>query len=161
MKTAFNTITIIFLGLVVASSLSSCDRYKVFEENKEIPNNIWERSNKLKFVVPISDTISGHNVYINIRNAEGFPYSNLFLFVHSYFPDGKTFTDTLECVLADDKGKWLGAGAGDIFDNKIPFKGHVRFRSVGTYTFELEQAMRLEKLPLVMDAGIRIERVKK
>jgi gliding motility-associated lipoprotein GldH len=95
-----------------------------------------------------------------VRNADGYPYGNLYLFVHSTFPDGRKITDTLECTLADANGKWLGDGAGDIYDNQILFKRNVRFRQSGTYIFELEQAMRLEKLPLLMDVGIRIERAK-
>ncbi len=140
--------------------LVSCDSRRVFDENVTFRDNIWERSNLIKFSVPIKDTVAPHNVYINVRNSEGYPYSNLYLFIHSTFPDGKKYTDTLECTLADATGKWLGSGAGDIYDNQILYKRNVRFRQYGTYTFEIEQAMRLEKLPLIMDAGMRIERAK-
>jgi gliding motility-associated lipoprotein GldH len=151
---------IIFAFIGISLLLISCDPRRVFDENKTLPDNIWERSNKVIFKVPITDTISPHNVYINVRNADGYPYGNLYLFVHSTFPDGRKITDTLECTLADANGKWLGDGAGDIYDNQILFKRNVRFRQSGTYIFELEQAMRLEKLPLLMDVGIRIERAK-
>jgi gliding motility-associated lipoprotein GldH len=140
--------------------LISCDPRRVFDENTSFKDNIWDRTNKITFQVPITDTVSAHNVYINIRNSEGYPYSNLYLFIHSTFPNGKKYTDTLECMLADATGKWLGSGAGDIYDNQILYKRNVRFRQSGTYTFELEQAMRLDKLPLIMDAGMRIERAK-
>lgn len=142
------------------AGLISCDPRRVFDDNKNLPDNIWDRNNKVAFDITISDTVSPHNVYINVRNADGFPYSNLYLFIHSTFPGGESHTDTLECVLADANGKWLGSGMGDIFDNQIPFKHNVRFKKAGTYHFELEQAMRLEKLPLIMDVGIRIEKVK-
>lgn len=146
--------------LLATLLISSCDPRRVFDNNKAIPDNVWNKGNKISFSVPISDTVSPHNVYINVRNAEGYPYSNLYLFIHTTFPDGKKFTDTLECTLADANGKWLGEGAGDIFDNQILFKRNVRFRQAGTYTFEFEHAMRLDKLPLIMDVGIRIERAK-
>ncbi|MBK9478712.1 MAG: hypothetical protein IPN99_07715 [Bacteroidetes bacterium] len=38
------------------------------------------------------------------------------------------------------------------------FKKGVRFRKTGTYRFTLEQAMRVENLPLIMDVGMRIEK---
>jgi len=151
---------IFFLFFGISLLFISCDPRRVFDENASFKDNIWDRKETLKFEVNIKDTLSPHNVYVNIRNAEGFPYSNLYLFIHCKYPSGKIHTDTLECVLADANGKWLGNGAGDIYDNQILFKRNVQFRQAGTYTFELEQAMRLDKLPLIMDAGIRIERVK-
>lgn len=151
---------LLFVLPVLILVFSSCDTGRILDENKELPENIWDRTNIVSFNVNLTDTLAPHNVYINVRNADGFPYSNLFLFIHSTFPNGEKFTDTLECVLADAKGKWLGSGMGDIYDNQIPFKHNVRFRLPGTYKFELEQGMRLEKLPLIMDVGIRIEKVK-
>ena len=137
---------------------SACDGNRIFEENQAIPNNVWEVDNVLKFDVAIQDTLMPTNFYINIRNSEGYPYSNLFLFVTTIFPNGNTTIDTLECVLADDKGKWLGSGMGDIYDNQIPFKKNVRFPISGTYTFEIQQGMRKDEIPLIMDAGMRIEK---
>ena len=57
-------------------------------------------------------------------------------------------------------GRWLGDGLGDIFDNRILFKEGVKFPQAGEYRFELFQAMRINPLPGIMDAGIRIEKDK-
>jgi gliding motility-associated lipoprotein GldH len=78
--------------------------------------------------------------------------------VKTTFPNGKFSTDTLECILADEKGKWLGKGLGDIYDNQIPFKRNVRFPQAGTYVFEIQQGMRSDNIPLIMDVGLRIEK---
>ena len=64
-----------------------------------------------------------------------------------------------ELILADERGKWLGDGLGDIWDNRILFKQNFRFPQAGIYKFDLQQAMRIPILPQVMDAGVRIERV--
>lgn len=138
--------------------LSACDNKRIFEENASIPDNNWASTNKIKFEVPIKDPATTANFYINIRNADGYPYSNLYLFVKTTFPNGKFSTDTLECVLADERGKWLGKGLGDIYDNQIPFKRNVRFPQVGNYVFEIQQGMRSETVPLIMDVGLRIEK---
>ena len=136
---------------------SGCDNNRIFEENAEIPGNTWSSNNPIKFEVNIVDTIIPANFYINIRNADGYPYNNLFLFIKTTFPDGKMSNDTLECVLADENGKWLGSGMGDIYDNQIPFKKNVLFPEAGKYTFELQHGMRSDLIPLVMDVGLRIE----
>lgn len=112
------------------------------------------------FTVPIEDTINHYNVYINIRNADDFDYGNLYLFIDITAPNNATERDTINCILADNNGKWLGQGLGDIWDNKILFKYNTRFRK-GDYTFKLTQAMRVDKLPQIMDVGLRVEEMKK
>ena len=139
-------------------SFTSCDSARIFEQNQEIPESGWSQTNVVKFDVDIKDPSTAANFYINVRNAEGYPYGNIFMFIKTTFPNGKGSTDTLECVLADDKGKWLGTGAGDLYDNQIPFKRNVRFPLAGIYHFEIEQGMRQESIPLIMDVGLRIER---
>jgi gliding motility-associated lipoprotein GldH len=138
--------------------LSACDNKRIFEENATIPDSNWASTNKIKFNVPIKDPSTAANFYINVRNADGYPYSNLYLFVKTTFPNGKFSTDTLECILADEKGKWLGKGLGDIYDNQIPFKRNVRFPQAGNYVFEIQHGMRSEIVPLIMDVGLRIEK---
>lgn len=138
---------------------ASCDNQRVFEDNIVIPDNLWNVDNVVKLEVDITDTITPTNFYINVRNAEGYPYSNLYLFIKTRFPNGQQSNDTLECVLADEKGQWLGNGMGDIYDNQIPFKRNVRFPVTGKYMFELQHGMRIKDLPLIMDVGLRIEKV--
>jgi gliding motility-associated lipoprotein GldH len=140
--------------------LSACDNNRIYEKNKDIPQHLWHKDTLVKFEVDITDTLTPSNFYINVRNADGFPYANLFLFIKTTFPDGKTAQDTIECILADDKGKWLGSGMGDIYDNQILFKRNVVFPQSGIYTFEYRHGMRLENLPLIMDVGLRIEKAK-
>jgi gliding motility-associated lipoprotein GldH len=152
---AFKLSTLLMLMVLL---FSGCDRKRIFEQNQAIANNLWSSNNILKFSVDIADTVSSNNFYVNVRNADGYPYSNLFLFIKTTFPNGKMVTDTMECVLADEKGKWLGSGMGDIYDNRIPFKRNVRFPMSGKYTFELQQGMRLDTIPLIMDMGLRIEK---
>jgi len=138
--------------------LSSCDNSRIFEENKSLPESGWDSSNVVSFSVDIKDPSTPANFYVNVRNADGYPYSNLYLFVKTKFPNGKQSNDTLECMLADENGKWLGKGIGDIYDNRIPFKRNVRFPMPGTYTFEVAQGMRTTTVPLIMDIGFRVEK---
>lgn len=137
---------------------SSCDSSRIFEENKDFPETGWDSSSVVKFAVDIKDPATPANFYINVRNADGYPYSNLFLFIKTTFPNGKQSLDTLECQLADDNGKWIGKGIGDIYDNQIPFKKNVRFPMAGLYSFEIAHGMRMTTVPLIMDVGLRIEK---
>lgn len=144
------------IGLVCA--MMACDSTRLFEENKKIEKNEWDQSSSLIFHVPVTDTVTDYNVYINVRNAGFYRFSNLYLFINTGFPGGQIQRDTLECVLASPDGRWLGEGLGDIWDNRILFKNNIHFPQTGEYTFELIQAMRINPLPGIMDAGIRIEK---
>lgn len=147
------------LLFIVIFFFFSCDSKRIFEQNVDIPGSGWVIDSVIKLEVAITDTVIPTNFYINVRNADGYPYSNLFLYIKTIFPSGKTANDTLECVLADEQGKWLGNGLGDIYDNQIPFKRNVRFPSSGKYIFEIQHGMRTEIVPLIMDIGLRVERV--
>jgi len=154
MTTYFKLISFIFLLSVFAA----CDKGVVFEKNIGIPDYSWDMNNIVKLEPEISDTVALYNIYINIRNASGYQFSNLFLFLNTTTPDGSIARDTLELTLADESGRWLGNGSGDIWDNRILFKKNFRFPQAGTYKFALQQAMRVNPLPQISDAGMRIEK---
>jgi gliding motility-associated lipoprotein GldH len=140
--------------------VTGCSSNMMYEENTKLPENRWEQKNVITFSPEITDTITPFNLYINVRNAGGYQFSNLFVFFTTQTPSGKAERDTIELTLADPSGKWLGDGLGDIWDNKLLFKRNFRFPEKGTYTFMLEQAMRIDPLPQIMDVGIGIEKVK-
>ncbi|MFN4854011.1 MAG: gliding motility lipoprotein GldH [Bacteroidota bacterium] len=149
---------LLLLAICFSMPWMACDSNRLYEENKVIENQLWESKNRIPFMVEITDTNIRYNMYINVRNASDYPFSNLYLFMETRYPGGTYSKDTLECILADDKGQWLGNGSGDIWDNQIIFKRNIRFHKQGVYTFTLEQAMRLQKLPQILDVGIRIEK---
>jgi gliding motility-associated lipoprotein GldH len=139
----------------------SCDSRRFFEENKSIVNGVWKSNERVQFDVPVNDTLPGYNFFLNVRNAGDYPYSNLYLFIHTTAPDGKIACDTLECQLASFDGKWLGSGIGNLKFSRFFFQENVRFHSIGTYRFEIEQAMRVKTLTGIHDIGIRIEKTMK
>lgn len=138
--------------------LAACDSTRVYEENTELPEHEWTVRNKLSFNFFISDTITPHNFYFNVRNADDYSYSNIFVFMNTKFPNGKMKRDTIEFVLADESGRWLGKGQGDLLDNQLLYMKAKRFPLKGKYTIEVEQAMRRQSLPGIYNAGIRIEK---
>ena len=149
----------VLIFVLLALLVFSCDQKRVFEENTEINEGVWNRSNKIKFSVDITDTINPHNLYVNIRNAGEYPYRNIYLFITTS-SKGIVVRDTFEAILADEKGKWLGSGLGDLWDNQLVYKKNIRFPYPGTYVFEYEQGMRIEDLPYIIDVGLRIEKTK-
>ena len=149
---------LIAFAAALALSLTACDKNRVFEENTPIADHSWDPAQVVRFEVNIEDTVSPHNFFVNVRNGDAYRYSNLYLFINTTFPDGRRSHDTLECILADDRGRWLGEGIGDLYSSQILFKKNVRFPLSGTYTFEFMQGMREDNLPMITDIGMRIEK---
>jgi len=146
---------VIFISLIAAVSCTS-DRF--YEESRKIEGGSWSVANKVIFPVTISDTSAFYNFYIDVRNELRYPYSNLYLFLQTRFPDGRRTRDTIECMLASPDGKWLGSGTGNLRSNRFLFQQHIRFRQQGIYLIELEQAMRVQDLEGIRDVGIRIDK---
>lgn len=148
---------VLLLAVAVLVELTSCDGRKVYEEYVEVENYVWNSSSPLRYEFEITDTASLHDIYINVRHANQYPYSNLWLFINSWAPSGQKAVDTVECVLADEHGKWVGSGLGDIWDTQILWKKNVRFAVPGKYHVEYNQAMRIDDLVGIMDMGLRVE----
>jgi gliding motility-associated lipoprotein GldH len=138
--------------------LWACQNSAVFQEQQAIPAEGWHAEGKLLFEAAITDTLSLHKFYLDIRNNTDYPYSNLFLFLDIEFPDGRNLRDTIECLLADKRGQWTGSGFGSIRFNRFLFRDDVWFPVTGTYRFKIQHGMREETLQGITDAGIRIEK---
>lgn len=151
------------IALVSLLSASCNDDRRVFEENVEITDARWAVTDRAVLTAEISDTVSQHNFLINVRNTEEYPYRNLYLFLKTTFPNGKTSRDTIGLYLADASGRWLGSGTGYLSSGRYPvnqvmYNYNKRFPLAGTYTFEIEQAMRTDTLTGIRNVGLRIEK---
>ncbi|WP_163715923.1 gliding motility lipoprotein GldH [Mangrovibacterium lignilyticum] len=153
MKFKFWLIIVLFFAVLLA-----CDRQKEFEAYQSLDTSGWNKDSLVVFTVEFEDTLSSHNLYLNVRNSGDYQFSNLWLFVHIKSPDGTLLTDTLEFQLADPSGKWTGSGIGDLFDNQFTYKDNIYFPLPGKYEFSIQQGMRSETLKGIRDIGIRIEK---
>ncbi|MCF8299045.1 MAG: gliding motility lipoprotein GldH [Saprospiraceae bacterium] len=139
--------------------LVSCSSDTIFEENKQVNEN-WNKNDTLCFKVEISDLTLHYNFYINIRNSTDYGFSNFYFFMNSVFPDRNIQRDTIECILANLEGKWLGKGFGGIKENNMLLQKGIIFPQEGIYEFIIEHAMRVDKnegLHGIKNIGIRIE----
>lgn len=150
------TIYIILLSIIIVS----CDNNIYYHNSQDFDNETWSVGEIVKSEVEFLDSLDVFNFYFVIRNTEDYPNMNLFLFLKTEYPNGQYSMDTLECMLADQSGKWYGKGNGKIKDTKILFKPKIRFSDLGSYKFEIQHGMRVDKLKGIKSAGILIESVK-
>ena len=136
----------------------SCGNSAMYDCSFDMPGEKWNRDSVLTFKVEVTDTVTAYNILFCNRISGQYPYSNMFLFITIEAPDHSHQTDTLECMLADKRGKWLGKGFGSVWFNSINYRNNIIFPRKGVYKFHIEQAMRVEDLPHVLDAGLKIEK---
>ena len=132
----------ILAALVGVVFLVSCDDSIVKTDYKPTTNGSWNKDSVVEFNFTGLDTINKHDMFINIRNDNTFPYSNLFLIAELDYPNGDTVTDTLEYIMAQPDGTWLGKGYGSIKENKLWYKENIVFPASGVYTLRVSHAMR-------------------
>jgi len=144
--------------LLMSMVFTACDPGKIYENNLAIPSEGWRRADRVRFEVEITDTIQPCNIYVNVRNNSNYKYMDFWLFIDVHSPTGMVACDTVNIILADHRGKWLGHGLGSKFDTRLVFRKNLRFPVSGKYIFEYEQAMREELLSGIEDIGLRIEK---
>ncbi len=145
-----------YLGLsLLIFFFTSCGTDFVVNESKSVKNP-WLSSETVEFSFEILDTISAYSFSINVRNSTDYDFSNIYFFINTVFPNGTETRDTVECILANVRGKWLGKGMGNLKESSHSIREKINFPASGIYTIKFEQAMREEELYGIKDIGIKI-----
>lgn len=141
--------------------LSSCQSNGVFEKVAFFQKHEWAASNQPEFQFTVTDTNALYHIYAVVRHEDAYRYNNLWVHFSTQSPGDSAKKQLINLRLADNRRGWLGTGMDDIFDHRIRLtKGPIQLKS-GTYKFTLQQAMREDPLPYMLNAGIRVEKVAK
>jgi gliding motility-associated lipoprotein GldH len=149
--------TVPLIVLLAVLVHTSCDRSMVFDEFQRIEEGSWSWEDPVGFTFHMDDTVSLHKVQIQLRHSTEYPLSNLYMFVHIAGPSGQAMTDTINFILAEKSGEWIGKGVGNIREIGYLYRKNTVFPDTGSYTVFIEQAMRLPELP-VSEVGLRIRK---
>ncbi len=134
----------------------------VFQGDVAVPDGAWSSTFTPGFTFTMNDTVRQHDVFIDVRHTTEYPFQDMYIFVTLEGPGGRTTTDTVDLLLADPSGRWSGDGLGfihaDRYHAHVLYRYRNRFPRAGEYTVTLQQAMRRDPLPGVIDVGVSIER---
>ena len=148
--------TLALIGTIVM--FISCYSSIVFEEYKSFENQKWNTDSVAFFNYANSDTTSKNTIKIKLRHTVEYEFQNLFLFIET------DVMDTVELMLANKEGIWLGSGIGDVREFEFEYQNAKLFSKKGYYSFKIEQAMRygmaekIQVLNNVLAVGISIEK---
>lgn len=141
----------------VAWAVMGCGEVPLMSEEHTIAADGWSSNDPVAFQWMVADSTVRHDLVLDVRHRQTYPYSNLYLFLTYQFPNGKSRVDTIECTLADDLGRWRGSGFGDLVDQRFMVESGVQFPLVGRYGLQVTHGMRLDPMPELVSLGLRLE----
>jgi gliding motility-associated lipoprotein GldH len=143
--------------------LNSCMTSPYYQKTVTVPQNEWGYNFQPSFHFEITDTSSYYNLYFLIRHTDAYPYANIWLNIYTKEPSEKTFQQSrIEIPLAETGGKWLGRGMNEIWEQRMAITRNdapMIFKKKGVYEIRLEQNMRINPLPEVLNVGLRVEKI--
>ncbi|MDR1357455.1 MAG: gliding motility lipoprotein GldH [Tannerellaceae bacterium] len=154
-KTEAALVAICAAALLIASS---CGKELVYNQYHRT-GHAWEKDAAHAFAFTIDDETAAYDLILEVRNNGLYPYSNLWLFCDEASPDGRILSDTIDCELADNFGKWNGKGVS-IYHSSFPLRTGYKFPRKGEYTISVRQGMRRDTLKGITEIGLRIEKAR-
>ncbi len=147
--------------LVIACS----GRIYEFQSFKSFDDKIWHRNDTVSFEF-VSPDDGVKNLYFYLENTEEYPYNNIFIIAKTK-QDNKLTVDTLEYLMTDGHGRWLGKKIRNSVENLLVYKTNIKLEKNKKITVSLEPATRRidrtegdEYLPGIVKIGLIVEPVK-
>ncbi len=156
----------IVFGFIITCFFVACNDATIAGDTHSFNENSWDVNEKVSFELPALDSLKQYTIFLNVRNTNDYPFSNLFLIASLQYPNGKTVVDTLEYRMAAPDGSWLGTGLGSIKESKLYYKENFGFAENGNYTLNITHAVRnngdvqgVINLEGISDVGYSVEEV--
>lgn len=144
-------------AFVVIIFATSCKQIDVYEKTVPFPKQTWTAAQHPAFEFAIADTAARYNVFVVLRHTDAYHYNNLWVNL-TIIPPGDTAQTVRANLKLGDNKKWLGNSIDDIIEHRILINTNPLHFKKGNYKFILEQIMRENPLPDVLNAGIRVEK---
>ncbi|TNE81515.1 MAG: gliding motility lipoprotein GldH [Bacteroidetes bacterium] len=144
--------------LAMVLLLSACTGNLVYDKNLTMPDKQWHWQQRGEFEVAVDDTTATYDLLINTRINRNYPFANMWIMMQERTPDGDSSLIRLELPLFAPDGQPLGVSKGTVFEYRIPVQKSKTYARSGLYKYSVEQNMRINTLPGVLDVGIALEK---
>ncbi len=154
---------LVVLSVLAIALLSSCGKQPI-EQFHNVADRTWLFNKPENFEVHITNP-GTYTMLVQVRYTQEYSFSNIWMSIKEKGPDGKESAMRINVPLFDLSGKPFGSFAGKFYDRSFPDAQlesqdlKLNFPSAGTYSFSLEQNMRVDKLDGISQLGIRLKEV--
>lgn len=147
-----------FILIIMSFVLIACNQNEAYYKYASIPHNEWSKDEKICFVldsVKFNSQLT-YDISIEITHNVNYEYENLWLYIDQKLNDTVSVRDTLECLLADNNGKWKGRGNGPTRQFSILYKSNYRLDTNKRNQVYIHQAMQEPILKGIERIGLKI-----
>ncbi len=155
--------TLFFFSMLL--SMQSCS-YPNSIKPYEFSNG-WGTNEVVDFNFKGPQNSSNQDLLFILRHNKNYAFSNIFLIADIKFENDSIKTDTLEYVLSEKNGKWLGEKKLSIVEHTLIYKKNLKLIKDSSYTVTVRNSMRLnneigpiQNLENILDLGLSIQSVK-
>ncbi|MEL6867552.1 MAG: gliding motility lipoprotein GldH [Bacteroidota bacterium] len=145
------------LGFICALCILACGPNYLYQETKTLGDAGWTYQDSLDFPFSISDTNRIYNLYLDVEHDNSYPFQNMYIKIHTAFPDGQRPAQQVSINMADKVGQWYGNCGSTRCELRVPIQTGAFFNQAGDYQVTIEQFMRRDPLPGIKTLSFRIE----
>ncbi len=147
---------VLFLSWLALVVLNSCGPDYIVNEKRDIAGSAWTYADSLRFEADIPDTSKVYDLWLGLDHSPDFEWQNLYVQVHTLFPDGRRLSSPLSLELADQGGVWQSDCNAQRCRFRVPIQEGAWFQQTGKYTFTIEQYMRVSPLAGVQRVAFQV-----
>ncbi|XCI74670.1 MAG: gliding motility lipoprotein GldH [Flavobacteriales bacterium] len=136
----------------------SCQNKQLIFKGGERFNGRWPKNKPAVFDFNIDTPQEIQDFLFVLRHNDSYEFSNIFLFIETQYPDGKSTRDTVQYKLAYKDGHWKGIGLGPTKEILLRFKEKATLKDSGHYKIMVLQDMRRDTLQGIEDFSLIIEK---
>ncbi len=137
---------------------AACKNDMMTEQTKTVAGQNWAYADSLRFDFDLLDTGFVHNLFVDVVHAEGYPFENVYVKIHTILPSGKRLSKTRSLQLSGPAGEWIGSGSGEKISARLMLQERTFFREQGRYSLIFEQWMRQDSLPGIRAIGLAVQK---
>ncbi|MBS1571696.1 MAG: gliding motility lipoprotein GldH, partial [Bacteroidetes bacterium] len=111
-----------FFSIIVLSALIGCQNSSEQVFINSI-NGQWDLKKIINFPIEVKDAQNPKNIIFVVRNNNDYPYSTIRFIVKLSTEEGDfKKIDTVNYILAQPNGKWIGSGFGETKETLFQYK---------------------------------------
>jgi len=146
-----NTVAAVFLAGIMFAGVSCQNAHS---DQETLENYRWWRTDVKTFEFEIAEETS-YDILFFMRYITAYPYPILKVHAEMTKPEGTTVEKDIFIKAIDEKGKYIGDVAGDMWDIESPVS-EKEILPKGKYTLTLTHAMPDDPVVALMSVGYRV-----
>lgn len=136
----------------------SCGKAPMYSETHAFKNATWSSGEMPTFKFNVEDSTTAFDLSFVLRINNEYDFQNIWILMHTDKPDGSFSTDTVNLLLSDERGKWLGKKSGAVYSYQAVFGRQHFFKPTGKYKIRMEHAVMEPNLRGVLDLSLLVEK---